>query len=149
MSYFMGEIIYLDTQWSQKSGSQDCFKAHIGLVYIYMGDRHLLWHSLFGCVFVRTSDRTVKWRCGIWHVVTWLAHQSTRQPYVVLFVAAWLPYKRFGIRRPGDLVTLTVTVKYVVTTVFVTSYVPFIIHRPGCKDTHYRSPCATTYSQDR
>jgi len=36
-----------------------------------------------------------------------------------------------GIRRPGDLVTLTVTVKYVVTTVLVTSQVPFITRRPA------------------
>ena len=35
----------------------------------------------------------------------------------------------FGTRRPGDLATLTVTVKYVVTTVLVTSQVPFITRR--------------------
>jgi len=34
----MGENFYLDTQRGQKSGSQDCFKAHIGLVYIWVTD---------------------------------------------------------------------------------------------------------------
>jgi len=38
----MGENIYLDTQRSQKSGYQDCFKGHVPLNYLRCGFRHSL-----------------------------------------------------------------------------------------------------------